>query len=90
MLNGPQIKPQSNGSVTISLNNNLNKHFAKSTDNLNQRYADGKSNRVTISISSDKKAEAPNGILKNGNGNHNFHNSHKPLVQQKSITFGEM
>lgn len=86
MLNGPQIQPQVNGSVTISLSN------GNKTDNLNLKSVDNKSNRVTINICSmEKKADVPNGILKNGNGNHNFHNTtHKTLVQQKSITFGEM
>ncbi|KAF5280494.1 hypothetical protein FQA39_LY18039 [Lamprigera yunnana] len=86
LLNNPQIQSQSNGSVTISLNT------GKKLDSL--KAADGKSNRVTINIcSTEKKPEVPNGILKNGNGNgnHNFYNSnHKTLVQQKSITFGEM
>ncbi|KAF5308257.1 hypothetical protein FQR65_LT06250 [Abscondita terminalis] len=89
MLNNPQIQSQSNGSVTISLSNGV-KNYEKS--DTNYKSGDNKSNRVTISICSmDKKLDVPNGILKNGNGNHNFHNTnHKTLVQQKSITFGEM
>lgn len=47
-------------------------------------------NRVTIKISeSDLKNEVPNSILKNGTSN-NCSPQHKPLVHQKSITFGEM
>lgn len=33
-----------------------------------------------------KKQETYNGILKNNN----VYSSHKPIVQQKSITFGEL
>ncbi|KAK5644117.1 hypothetical protein RI129_007962 [Pyrocoelia pectoralis] len=85
ILNNPQIQSQTNGSVTISLNNASKRPETNFNNN-------NKSNRVTINICSmEKKADIPNGILKNGNGNHNFHNSnHKSLVQQKSITFGEM
>ncbi|XP_031338949.1 harmonin [Photinus pyralis] len=88
LLNNQQIQPQTNGSVTISLNN-ANK---LPESNFKLQDTSNKSNRVTINICSmEKKADVPNGILKNGNGNHTFHNSnHKPLVQQKSITFGEM
>lgn len=49
-------------------------------------------NRVTIKISesSDLKNEVPNSILKNGTSNNCSSPQHKPLVHQKSITFGEM
>lgn len=91
------ILPKTNGSVvTISVNDNgLNKNFTKSMESLNEIFFESKfklpSNRVTINIAAnDKKSEIPNGILKNGNGNHTVHNMHKVLAQQKSITFGEM
>lgn len=92
LLNGPSINSQSNGTVRISLNGttNLSKNFAKSTNDLS---GTGNNNRVMININSmaDKKAtmDSLNGILKNGNGNHNIA-SHRPVVHQKSITFGEM
>lgn len=90
---GPEINSQSNGTVRISLNGstptNLIKNFAKSTNDLSETG----NNRVMININSmaDKKTTeaSPNGILKNGNGNHNIP-SHRPVVHQKSITFGEM
>ncbi|KAJ8939759.1 hypothetical protein NQ318_004173 [Aromia moschata] len=91
LLSSPQIKPQSNGSVRISLSNGLSKNFAKSTSDLTG-YFDA-DNRIMINVNHDKKSEAPNGILKNGGGNTNTlptPTNHKPLVQQKSITFGEI
>lgn len=46
---------------------------------------------ININSMADKKTTdaSPNGILKNGNGNHNIP-SHRSVVHQKSITFGEM
>ncbi|XP_008192662.2 harmonin isoform X1 [Tribolium castaneum] len=85
LLNCPQIKPQSNGSVRISLNTSLAKSLAKSTNDLTnlENFSKAFANRVTINVNTgDKKTDTPNGILKNG--------THKPLMQQKSITFGEM
>lgn len=98
LLNKSQIKSQKNGSVRISVNNNnLGKHLAKSTDDLSSLSSISKalSNRVTINIPSiDRKNDSINGILKNGNNNNNSNNNnistHRPVVHQKSITFGEM
>lgn len=103
------MKPQTNGTVTISVNNmkaamspiylsnNPHKLLMKSqsTDVMMNRNIENISNmlanRVTIKIADtqDRKNDTPNGILKNGNGNQ-FSAQHKPLVHQKSITFGEM
>ncbi|XP_022912475.2 harmonin isoform X1 [Onthophagus taurus] len=86
LLNHPQIKAETNGSVRISVNSPLSKQLAKSTNDLSnlgnsETYNKPYSNRVTIlCIPSDKKHDAPNGILKHG--------QHRSLVQQKSITFG--
>lgn len=85
-MNCPQIKPQSNGSVRISLNSHRN--LAKSTNDLSSNFENlFANNRVTININGgeNKKNDTPNGILKSGSNT-----THKPLIQQKSITFGEM
>lgn len=84
LLNIPYIKPQSNGSVRISLNNNLSRNFTKSTNDLSslENFSKSIGNRITtINIPSNDKT--PNGILKNGSA------SHRQVVHQKSITFGE-
>ncbi|XP_060531155.1 harmonin isoform X2 [Cylas formicarius] len=91
LLSSSHIRPQSNGTVRISLSN-LSKSFAKSTSDLTldhcDLYPNDLGNRVTININQ------PNGILKNG-GNASTLSSplipaHKTLSSQKSITFGEM
>ncbi|GLV35768.1 uncharacterized protein CBL_01080 [Carabus blaptoides fortunei] len=98
------IKPQTNGTVTISVNNvktaggsclnTSHKLLTKSqsTDvSVMREIENVLANRVTIKISeSDLKHDTPNSILKNGTANNNCSPQHKPLVHQKSITFGEM
>lgn len=86
----------SNTRPAIYLNNNPHKILTKSqsTDVMMNRNVENISNmlanRVTIKIAeAERKNDTPNGILKNGNGNQ-CSTQHKPLVHQKSITFGEM
>lgn len=92
---GNYIKPQSNGSVRISVKSNLMRSLAKSTNDLSNLSGYGgfsspnftPNSRVMINVNlQDRKQETHNGILKNNN----VYSSHKPLVQQKSITFGEL
>ncbi|XP_019876324.2 harmonin isoform X2 [Aethina tumida] len=106
LQNKEEISPQTNGSVRISLSNNLNKNLAKSTNDLSNNnvyektlLAKNPNNRVTININNllasqneNRKTDSPNGILKNSvNGGQNIANAqHKPLSQQKSITFGRL
>lgn len=91
LLFSPQIKPLKNGSVRISLGQ-MSKHLAKSTNDLSSlnNLTKAFSNKVMINLdTTEKKIYSPGGILKNTNGPACVTN-HKPLVQQKSITFGEM
>ena len=98
LLGHPQIKSANIGSVRISINSNLNKHFAKSTNDLtsiDNFTKPSTNNRITINIppslsNNEKKADTPNGILKNCGGTHLAAATHKGgSLHQKTITFGE-
>ncbi|KAK9870956.1 hypothetical protein WA026_009918 [Henosepilachna vigintioctopunctata] len=93
LLNCPQIKPQSNGSVRISLSN-MSKNLTKSTNDLSstkETLSNLFANRVTINVNNtaEKKNDNKNGILKNS-CIETITPTHKPLVSQKSITFREL
>ncbi|KAJ8967263.1 hypothetical protein NQ314_002991, partial [Rhamnusium bicolor] len=87
LLSSPQIKPQSNGSVRISLSNGLSKNFAKSTSDLTGDFDVG--NRVMINVNQEKKTETPNGILKNSTGNMNTLPSPPSHKQVQKLLFSE-
>nr|XP_023011707.1 harmonin isoform X1 [Leptinotarsa decemlineata]XP_023011708.1 harmonin isoform X1 [Leptinotarsa decemlineata] len=53
LFSSPQIKPQSNGSVRISVSN-LSREFAKSTNDLTEDFGTKSGNRVKININQAK------------------------------------
>nr|CAH7754677.1 unnamed protein product [Callosobruchus chinensis] len=66
-----QIKPQSNGTVRISLKSNLSKEFTKSTSDLTEDFETSfkPRNKITINVNNEKKFDGSNnGIFKSNYG----------------------
>ncbi|CAH1988325.1 unnamed protein product [Acanthoscelides obtectus] len=66
-----QIKPQSNGTVRISLKSSLSKEFTKSTSDLTEDFETSfkPRNKITINVNSDKKFDGScYGIFKSNYG----------------------